>query len=343
METRLAFLWAPGPAPDAISSGMRAQVSLALRAVPSDLCELLPLLTDSHCHIFGIELTEAALAAQLSNVLMRIGHAKQYLFMSVKASDWDVIMGQAWARGVDAARVRVGFGVHPRWAQTVAPGVGFEQKLTDCLSNVPRAIVGEIGLDRSKRFKHFFDSHQLPLFRAQLRIAASMSRPVSIHCVKADAGLVQTFHDSMAVNGDGLPPAICLHSFAGSFETLNRIISIVEGNRRKSSGCGAGKETASAHVAPRVFVGFNAWTNLYKKGAGDFVRQLVSDTASGEVRMLIESDFDFPVYQGSCPRDADKILMNGVAALSEMLGLEPVAVVHRLAENTRVFLRTLAA
>lgn len=332
MESHFAFLTSPGPLPDAIASGMRAQISQSLRAVPQNICPLLPLLTDSHCHILGVGLTEASLAESMSNELARVGRAKQYLFQTVRVDDWNVIIERACVCGVDDAKIRLGFGVHPRWAQEVlTDGTEFGQKLADCLSKMPSAIVGEIGLDRTNRFKSFFETHQIPIFREQLGIAASFSRPVSIHCVKADAALVQIFQDCTSGNSDGLPPTICLHSFGGSFETLERIISIVEGNHSETHG----------EKVVRVFVGLNAWTNLYKKGARTFIRRLVLGTPFGGTRMLIESDYDFPDYPGSHPWDADKILLNGVLTLSEMLDWDPAVVALRMEENTRAFLRTL--
>ena len=39
-------------------------------------------------------------------------------------------------------------------------------------------------------------------------------------------------------------------------------------------------------------MGFNAWTNLYKKQASRLVNGLVNDTPLGEYRLLIESDWN---------------------------------------------------
>lgn len=59
------------------------------------------------------------------------------------------------------------------------------------LETAPWAIVGEIGLDRNTLHKGFFESHQLPVFRTQLRIAAQLQRPVSVHSVKADGAIMK--------------------------------------------------------------------------------------------------------------------------------------------------------
>ena len=87
-------------------------------------------------------------------------------------------------------------------------------------------------------------------------------------------------------------------------------------------------------------MGFNAWTNLCKKQASRLVNGLVTDTPTGECRLLIESDWnpiDFD-FEGSDRRDSDKILMNGLLDLSDMLGWEPARTAEVLSENTARFL-----
>lgn len=366
----VAFLSAPGPLPSSIASGMRAQISKSLRAINPKLCPLLPLLTDSHCHVLGIELTKERLVSRLENAAMQVGHAEQYIFMSVQMDDWDVLVEQAWVRSCGATKIRLGYGIHPRWAHKMNfsedPTVrrAWVEKLTSCLAKTPTAIVGEIGLDRSKCFRPYFESHQIPIFREQLGIAANLSRPVSVHCVKADAALIEVFQTCIASAqdvdgnaGDGLPPALCLHSFGGSIETLKRIITVVEGtayfrnfsNQSSSRQSAAGDCTCAGDLekkqtnqpAPRVYVGFNPWTNLHKKDAAHFVHAIIKETRCGECRMLIESDWDFPKFEGSCPRHADKMLLNGLGILCDILGWEPAALASRLRENTRTFLRTV--
>jgi len=65
----------------------------------------------------------------------------------------------------------------------------------------------------------------------QLRLAAKISRPVSVHCVKADGAIVDVLQSEIK-KGHTLPPKICIHSFAGSVETLKRIVRLVEGRKK---------------------------------------------------------------------------------------------------------------
>merc|ERR1711933_699598 len=85
---------------------------------------------------------------------------------------------------------------------------------------------GEIGLDRNTHYGAFFD-HQVYVLREQLRLAAELHRPVSLHSVRADGALVDCLRAEVKEHRS-LPPTICLHSFAGSVDTLKSIIRLVE-------------------------------------------------------------------------------------------------------------------
>lgn len=101
----------------------------------------------------------------------------------------------------------------------------------------------------------------------------------------------------------------------------------------------------------RVFVGFNAWTNLFKKQVTAFVRTLagkddarpgsaVKGIRRGRARMLLESDWnpaDFD-FRGSHRQDVDKVLVNGVIRLAEILEETPEEVAALLARNTEDFM-----
>ena len=125
-------------------------------------------------------------------------------------------------------------------------------------------------------------------------------------------------------------------------KTVFDMINIVEGRpRNKKERLRRGSSDGGNEDNVRVFVGFNAWTNLYKKQASRLVNGLVKDTPMGEYRLLIESDWnpiDFD-FEGSDRRDSDKILMNGLIDLSEMLGWEPERTAKVLADNTVRFLK----
>lgn len=345
----LTFPWLsrPGPRPEAIRSGQRAQMAEALRPIPEKLHALLPLLTDTHCHMAGYSIKSRQQFCQSlrSDGPPRSNGARHYVVVSVAQEDWET------AGQIDAEQFRAAFGVHPQCASGVEPAEvqvdegsahgrhnsEFLAELRRWLSRNPRAIVGEIGLDRNRSHRFFFDEHQVPLFVAQLRVAAELRRPISVHSVQADGELVRLLAEE-AKAFRPMPPKICLHSFAGSLETLQAIITAVE--RR-----------CPEDAPVRVFVGLNAWTNLFKKQATAFVRALagradappgskVKGVRRGRARMLLESDWnpaDFD-FRGSQQQDVDKILVNGVIRLAELLEEPPEDVAATLARNTDDFM-----
>ncbi|CAM9793994.1 unnamed protein product [Ectocarpus sp. 4 AP-2014] len=147
--------------------------------------------------------------------------------------------------------------------------------LTALLEQHPHALVGEIGLDKVARTpdtRRVEWDDQLGVFQTQMELAARMSRPVSVHCVKAHGKLVDCLRGG---GGDGLierktgrppaggqkegynglggerkrwrlPPRIALHSFTGSVEVAKDITRL--GARR---GYGS-----------QVFFGFSAAVNM---------------------------------------------------------------------------------
>jgi len=242
----------------------------------------------------------------------------------VEPEDWDSC--QSWKPSSGRVALRPCIGIHPQCACEVRPeGVMWLEQMRSQLLSSPSSLVGEIGLDRNIHFKPFFESHQQAVFRDQLRLAAEFHRPVSVHCVKADAAMLEMFKE---VAKDGcLPPTICMHSFAGSIETARMIIKTVEG--RNTDKC-------------RVFFGFNAWTNLYKKDIARLVTGLIEGPL-GTSRFLMESDWnpaDF-AFPGSDKRDVDKILLWGVSELAAILGMDARSVAQLLAANTRLFLEPI--
>lgn len=91
--------------------------------------------------------------------------------------------------------------------------------IEDELARNPRALVGEVGLDRVFRVRlgaaltrcHVRLEHQLAVLRAHLALAQQYGRAVSVHGVRAHEALYN------AVRGFALP-AVCLHSYGGSGE-----------------------------------------------------------------------------------------------------------------------------
>lgn len=107
------------------------------------------------------------------------------------------------------------FGVHP-WYAHEQPADWMDQ-LAYWLREFPAAGVGEIGLDRWKPDLPW--DGQREVFEAQLRLAADLNRPASIHCLQAWGALVETL-DQTARPMRG----ILLHSYGGSAELVARLL-----------------------------------------------------------------------------------------------------------------------
>ena len=302
------YLSTPGPQESAIASGKKTHIASGLRPVPAFLHPLLPLLTDTHNHMCGFTSEEQECFSQrMENGCFL---AKEYFLMSTSPIDWPTFQK---LQSRNQQRFRFSFGVHPMNAETVDSAFpGWLDAMRHCLESSPQSIVGEIGLDKTTRHKKFYLSHQIAVFLAQFRLAAEFRRPVSLHSVKTDAGLIDILSTE-----EILPPTLSLHSFCGSPETLLRIIHIAE-----SKSC-------------RIFVGLNATTNLTKKNLFQYLETV------GMERMIVETDWscaDYS-YDGSNDQDTGKLLLHAIDMMAKCLGLDPTIVAESTAKNVQSFLQ----
>ncbi|RNF21202.1 Cut9 interacting protein Scn1 [Trypanosoma cruzi] len=170
--------------------------------------------------------------------------------------------------------------------------------LEAALKRHPSAIVGEIGLDKLRGPS---ESAQLPLFVAQLKLAAKYGRPVSVHCVRSFGRLLQTLQELPA---EDTPPAIVLHGFTGSLDFARSAMMI---RKRRLTSTGGG-QLATKKEPLRIFFGVGASTSLRVK---DFAKKTLPFLLR-ERRMLLETDAYHTLLQPPSPQlDSD-----GVAAQS---------------------------
>ncbi len=146
--------------------------------------------------------------------LVEAAHAAGVARMVVNGSGVD-----DWPAVADLARrfpdiVLPSFGVHP-WALHEQPA-NWPGRLRDYLLEFPNAGVGEIGLDRWKPDLEW--DGQEDALRAQLRFAAELERPASIHCLQAWGPLVETLEN------EPLPArGVLLHSYGGAPDLIPRL------------------------------------------------------------------------------------------------------------------------
>jgi TatD DNase family protein len=160
---------------------------------------------DSHCH-----LTDPAFAADRDEVVARAVGAGVVGMMTIcsDASDLDAIVPLTRAH----PEVWGTAGIHPHEARHGTP---------DALDRVRAALVGEpriralgeCGLDY--HYDHSPRETQLEVFRAQLEMAAELSRPVVVHSREADA---DTAHLVREFRGRAIG---VLHCFSGGSELLD--------------------------------------------------------------------------------------------------------------------------
>lgn len=150
---------------------------------------------DAHCHI-GCGAADDAVTAFFCN--------------SGTPNDWADIL----AASASDARIYPCVGVHPWCATGVAED--WDVRLRDLLVSYPRAMVGEIGLDKARPNIDI----QCDIFAKQLKIAADMGRAAHIHCVQAWGKMLEILH------GGNLPPAIIFHGFGGAPEIMRQILQL---------------------------------------------------------------------------------------------------------------------
>jgi len=164
---------------------------------------------DAHIHLqderFGDQ--QAALMAACTEVGVR----RMVVNGSCEA-DWPAVL--ALARRYP--EIIPSFGYHPWYISERTPE--WQANLARFLEQVP-AAVGEIGLDRWKPGLAY--GEQEAVFSAQLRLAAELNRPVSVHCLRAWGRL----RDLLAAN----PRPACgllLHSYGGPAEMVRPLASL---------------------------------------------------------------------------------------------------------------------
>jgi TatD DNase family protein len=184
-------------------------------------------LYDTHCH-----LQDERLAPDLESVMQRAATCGvlRLRCCACEEADWPTVAHLA----IRYPAVRPAYGLHPWYLDRRTPG--WEALLRARLNAEPSAIVGEIGLD------HAIDSPDHPLqaeiLKTQLRVAADLGRPVSLHCRKAWGSLLALLRSLPR-----LPPALIFHAYSGDAELIPLLVDLNgwfsfcgsltrEGNRR---------------------------------------------------------------------------------------------------------------
>ena len=126
-----------------------------------------------------------------------------FICNSTSPADWDSVLEISKKyKGVYPC-----FGVHPLYVENLPDN--WLDRLKKILIDNPKAMVGEIGLDKFGVDLDF----QEKVFRAQLDLAHELNRPAHVHCVRCWHLLMHVFK-TQAEKGK-MPPKILSHSHHG--------------------------------------------------------------------------------------------------------------------------------
>ncbi|KAJ2724661.1 Cut9-interacting protein scn1 [Coemansia sp. Benny D115] len=268
---------------------------------------------DTHCHIQEqLGAAEPFFADQGSS-------DRAFCALGTHCGDWVNVVA---VKRLGGERVVAGFGVHPWFAeQTAADGSSSSSSSSavreDWVAELRQlvqqhgGIVGECGLDKAARDratgKVYSMAVQKQVLQAQLDIAAALSVPVSLHCVRAHGTLAEML--SAMGRAGALPPRIALHSYSGSADMLSQMF-------------------LRGELGRRVYVGFSAAVNA--RDAGSRQRAAECLRLVPEERILVESDL-------GDVRSSDAALGEAVTLVAEARGWSVDATWSRVNANARAF------
>ncbi|MGZ8939728.1 MAG: TatD family hydrolase [Limisphaerales bacterium] len=163
---------------------------------------------DAHNH-----LQDERLASHLPSIILELESipVRKAVINGTRPEDWAAV--DELARKYQW--VIPSFGLHPWYVNHVCEN--WRVALGNHVRAQPAAI-GEIGLDRW--IKDYDSPKQEEAFIWQLRLAAELKRPVTIHCLKAWGRLLEI------LQSEKLPSGFLLHSYGGSAEMISRFIDL---------------------------------------------------------------------------------------------------------------------
>ena len=109
------------------------------------------------------------------------------------------------------------FGVHP-WFVREQSGE-WRSRLEDCLTRHPGAGVGEVGLDHGLKVRD--DARQAEFLVAQLDLARSLRRPITIHCRRAWGALLNVLRRLGRFEA-----GFVVHSYSGGEELIAPLVPL---------------------------------------------------------------------------------------------------------------------
>jgi TatD DNase family protein len=157
---------------------------------------------DTHCHI-----DHAAFDADRNDVLARATAAgvTGVLVPAVRPATWSALRELAARQPI----MRIALGVHPQVVPDLAPdevGPDFVDQLARAIEDSGAVAVGETGLDGGTDMR----KRQELLFRAHIRAARAVKKPLIIHVLRAHDAAPRILRDERAFEVGGV-----MHSYSG--------------------------------------------------------------------------------------------------------------------------------
>jgi TatD DNase family protein len=254
----------------------------------------------------------------------------QQLACAVEPCDFSTTLD--YAAGSDT--ILPALGVHPWYIETLLEDSEDKwlQELERLLVQHPRAIVGEIGLCKIAKWTRLFEQGkaaamgiQTKVMQQQMRLAAKLKRPVTVHCVSAHGVFVKALKELVVEDPSQIPPAIGMHSFTGTAHHVQELLDLEKHVLRRN--CDDNPPTP-----PLFYFGFSHAVNYAmclseksrKKGM-EAVRAVPAD------RLMVESDVHHP----------DDVLGGTVGAIAYVAAARNesvVALANATARNGMTFL-----
>ena len=211
---------------------------------------------------------------------------------AITPADWALVRALA-----DEHTILVpSFGVHPWFADILDKG--WEIRL-EAFLRTPGALAGEMGLDKAR--KNIDMDVQKDVFATQLKIAAKVQKPFSVHCVRA-------WEETVALIQAHAPgQAFLLHSFNGSREIAARVTEMGGYLSFPAKAIHAFNDTDAA----------------------------VLKTVRLD-RILIETDFPYQI-KWTVPQDYIELVQKACQKAAAIKGVAPDAFTRQVFENGRRF------
>ena len=166
------------------------------------------MLTDTHCHLFYDELKN-----DLPGVLERAKKQGVDRFICVATNITD--SNECLQLSLAHDNIYASAGIHPHDAKD-APN-NFVNQIYELMNNNKMVAVGEMGLDYFRNLSE--PEVQKNVFRAQMKIALELNKPVIFHNRDADKDLISILNEFPDVIG-------VAHCFSSTLETAEKFINL---------------------------------------------------------------------------------------------------------------------